>query len=401
MKLIENQKVPPGKSRRRVVLLLVAAAVLALGAGAYRYVMRPIPQPTARQAPAVPVTVAAAESRDVPIYLEALGTVSASNTVSIRSQITGTLQSVNFTEGQEVHQGDTLAVIDPRPLQAALTQAIARQAQDQAQLVAAQKDLDRFTALAKRDYATQQSVDQQQAKVDQFKATIEADQGAIDNARTQLSYATITAPFDGRVGFRQLDVGNIIHPTDAQPLTVLTQIRPSMVIFTLPQKNLGDVREAMLRGSVSVLAFDQDGARQLSSGQLLLIDNQIDQATSTIRLKARFANDDSRLWPGEFVRVRAQVDAKQNAATIPPTALQRGPNGLYAWVIKPDNTAEQRNVDAQTVDGDTVIVSRGLNPGENVVVRGQYRLQAGTRVDAKTEAAKSGTANAGAADDAS
>ena len=392
MKLIENQKVPPRKSGRRVVLFLVAAAVLALGAGACWYLTRPLPQVAARPASAIPVTTAAVESRDVPIYLDALGTVSASNTVSIRSQITGTLQSVNFTEGQEVHQGETLAIIDPRPLQAELTQAIAKKAQDQAQLVAAQKDLDRFTSLARRDYATQQSVDQQQAKVDQFKATIEADQGAIANAQTQLSYATITAPFDGRVGFRQLDAGNIIHPTDPQPLTVLTQIRPSMVIFTLPQKNLGDVREAMLRGPVTVLAYDQDGAKELSSGQLLLIDNQIDQATSTIRLKARFANDDSRLWPGEFVRVRAQVDAKQHVATIPPPALQRGPNGLYAWVIKPDNTAEQRSVEATTPDSNTVIVTKGLEAGEKVVVNGAYRLQAGSRVDAKPAASQQAAA---------
>jgi multidrug efflux system membrane fusion protein len=332
---------------------------------------------------AVPVTVIAAASRNVPIYLDALGTVSAANTVSIRSQITGTLQTVNFTEGQEVHQGDTLAVIDPRPLQAALTQAIAKKAQDQAQLISAQKDLTRFSDLAKRDFATQQSVDQQQAKVDQLKAMIDADQGAIENAQTQLSYAAITAPFDGRVGFRQLDAGNIIHPTEINPLTVLTQIKPAMVIFTLPQGNLGDVREAMLRGTVAVLAYDQDGTHELARGELMLIDNQIDQTTSTIRLKARFPNDDSRLWPGEFVRVRAQVEARENVVTIPPPALQRGPNGVYAWVIKPDNTVEQRALEAATVDGDTVIVSKGLAAGEQVVTNGQYRLQAGTRVDAK------------------
>lgn len=383
MQVIEKPKLPPRRSSRRALLLLAGTVVLALGAGAYWYETRPAPQAAARPVPVVPVTIAAAESRDVPIYLDALGTVSASNTVSIRSQITGTLQSVNFTEGQEVHQGDTLAIIDPRPLQAALTQATAKKAQDQAQVVSAQKDLARFTDLAKRDNATQQSVDQQQARVDQLKAMIDADQGAIENAQTQLSYATITAPFDGRVGFRQLDAGNIIHPSDAQPLTVLTQIRPAMVIFTLPQKNLGDVREAMLRGAVTVLAYDQDGVKQLSSGQLLLIDNQIDQATSTIRLKARFANDDSRLWPGEFVRIRAQVDAKQNAVTIPPPALQRGPNGFFAWVIKPDNTAEQRGVEATTPDSKTVIVTKGLNSGEKVVVNGAYRLQAGSRVDAK------------------
>ena len=394
MQIVEHPRKPRAKSRRALTAALIVLAALASG-GAYYWFTRPVAQ-TARAVPAVPVTIAAAASRDVPIYLDALGTTSAANTVTIRSQITGTLQTVNFTEGQEVKQGDTLAVIDPRPLQATLTQAQAKKAQDQALLISAQKDLARFAELAKKDFATQQSLDQQQAKVDQLKATIDADQGAIDNAQTQLSYATITAPFNGRVGFRQVDAGNIVHPTDANPLTVLTKIKPSIVIFTLPQKNLGAVREAMLRGAVTVLAYDQDGAKQLATGELLLIDNQIDQLTSTIRLKARFPNDDSRLWPGEFVRIRAQIDAREHVVTIPPPALQRGPNGLYAWVIKSDNTAEQRNLDAQTVDGDTVIVSRGLKAGENVVVSGQYRLQAGTRVDAKT-----GTASTGAAGDAS
>ena len=380
MQVVEHPRGKPRpRFRRGLALSLVA---LLIGAGAYWWT-RPAAQPVARQAPPVPVTVIAAASRNVPIYLDGLGTVSANNTVSIRSQITGTLQTVSFTEGQEVHQGDTLAVIDPRPLQAALTQAVAKKAQDQAQLISAQKDLTRFSDLAKRDFATQQSVDQQQAKVDQLKAMIDADQGAIENAQTQLSYATITAPFNGRVGFRQVDAGNIIHPTDASPLTVLTQIKPAMVIFTLPQGNLGDVREAMLRGTVAMLAYDQDGARELAHGELLLIDNQIDQTTSTIRLKARFPNDDARLWPGEFVRIRAQVEARQNVVTIPPPALQRGPNGLYAWVIKPDNTAEQRAVEAATVDADTVIVSKGLASGEQVVTNGQYRLQAGTRVEAR------------------
>src|SRR5581483_6096961 len=263
----ENETKSPRRSRLRSILLLSVAAALAAGGGYYWYT-RPVPKPVVRQAPPVPVTVADAASRNVPIYLDGLGTVAASETVAIRSQITGTLQSVNFTEGQEVHQGDTLATIDPRPLQAALTQAVAKKAQDQAQLISAQKDLARYNELAKRDFATQQSIDQQVAKVDQLKATIDADQGAIENAQTQLSYATITAPFDGNVGFRQVDAGNIIHPTDAQPLTVLTQIKPAMVVFTLPQKNLGDVREAMLRGGVAVLAYDQDGVKELSSGAL-------------------------------------------------------------------------------------------------------------------------------------
>jgi membrane fusion protein, multidrug efflux system len=382
MQLIAHPDDKPPRKYRGAATALLIIALLAVGGLVFRQT-RPIAQVPARAAPAIPVTVTPAASRDVPIYLDALGTVSASNTVAIRAQITGTLQSVAFTEGQDVRKGDTLAVIDPRPLQAALAQAVARKAQDQAQLVSAQKDLVRFSDLAKRDYATQQSLDQQQAKVDQLKAMIDADQAAIESAQTQLSYANIAAPFDGRVGFRQLDAGNIIHPTDANPLTVLTKIKPSVAIFTLPQKNLGAVREAMLRGPVEVIAFDQDGKVQLAAGTLMLIDNVIDQVTSTIRLKAQFRNDDSRLWPGEFVRVRAQVDTRAQVVTIPPPALQRGPQGLYAWVIKPDNTAEQRPLEVEVAGSDTVIISKGLTAGERVVVNGQYRLQAGTRVDAK------------------
>jgi len=393
MQLIEQSGPrPPRKRRWGLVASLLVVAALA-GGGIYYWKAHPAAQPVARRAPAIPVTIVTAEASNVPIYLDALGTVSASNTVSIHAQISGTLQTVNFTEGQEVRKGDTLATIDPRPLQAALTQAVAKKAQDQAQLISAQKDLGRFTDLAKRDFATQQSLDQQQAKVDQLKGMIDADQGAVENAQIQLSYATISAPFDGRVGFRQLDAGNIIHATDINPLTVLTQIKPSLAIFTLPQKDLGAVREAMLRGPVAVFAWDQDGHAQLAEGQLMLIDNQIDQATSTIRLKARFPNDDSRLWPGEFVRVRSQIDTKANVVTIPPPALQRGPQGLYAWVVKPDNTADQRSIEATPVGTDTVIVTKGLEAGERIVVNGQYRLQAGARVDAKVQAKPETVAN--------
>jgi len=335
----------------------------------------------ARPAPApVPVTVSEVTSRDVPIFLDGLGTIQASNTIAIRSQIDGKIQSVNFVEGQQVRQGDTLAEIDPRAVQAALDQAMAKKAQDQAQLIAAQKDLARFKALAAKSFETQQNLDNQQAKVDQLKATIDADQGAIESAQTQLSYTRITAPIDGRVGFRQVDVGNIIHANDTNPLTILTQTRPAVATFTLPQSNLYDVREAMLRGPVPVTASDQDNTRQLAQGQLLLIDNQIDQTTSTIRLKATFANDDERLWPGEFVRLRAQIDTRNDALTIPPAALQRGPQGFFTWVIKPDNTAEQRPIKATTI-GDVAVVTDGLAAGERVVVNGQYRLQVGTRVE--------------------
>jgi multidrug efflux system membrane fusion protein len=212
---------------------------------------------------------------------------------------------------------------------------------------------------------------------------IAADQGAIEAAQAQLNYTTITAPIDGVVGFRQVDLGNIIHSTDPNPLTVLTQIKPCVAIFTLPQDALGPVREAMLRGSVDILAFDQNDVQQLAQGKLLLIDNQIDQSTSTIRLKAEFPNQDERLWPGEFVRIRILITVRKNAVTVPPIALQRGPDGLYVWVIKPDNTAEQRPVDAQTVTDTIAIVSKGLAPGEHVVTDGQSRLDTGSHVAVK------------------
>jgi membrane fusion protein, multidrug efflux system len=363
----------------------VILMLLVVGVG-YTVVERwPRDQAAGAAAPqAIPVTVDQVTRRDVPIFLDGLGTVQAINTITIRSQIDGTLQSVDVVEGQEVRQGDTLAVIDSRALQATLDQAVARKSEDQAQLVAAQKDLDRFKALAAKSFETQQNLDQQQAKVDQLKATIDADQAAIESAQTQLSYATIKSPINGRAGFRQLDAGNIIHANDQTPLTVLTQVHPIVAIFTLPQRNLAEVREAMLRGPVTVNAYDQDTMRGLAQGELLLIDNQIDQATSTIRLKARFANGDDRLWPGEFVRVRIQVDTRKDAVTIPAVAVQRGPQGLYAWVVEKDNTAKQHPIEATTVDNDIAIVTKGLAAGDEVVTNGQYRLQDGSRVSTTT-----------------
>lgn len=365
----------------RHILLIVAGLALASVAAAiifWRHTTTQAAQTAGRTA--VPVTVAQATSRDVPIYSDALGTVQALNTIAIRAQVNGQLVSIDFRQGQEVRRGDVLARIDPAPLQAALDQAIAKKSQDEAQLISAQKDLARFKALALKSFETQQNVDLQQAKVDTAKASIDADQAAIEAAKTQLDYATITAPIDGVVGFRQLDIGNIIHTTDANPLTVLTQIKPSTAIFTLPQSDLGPVREAMLRSDVPVFAYDQDNKKQLAEGRLLLINNQIDQTTSTIQLKAEFPNEDERLWPGEFVHIRVLIATRKNAVTIPALALQRGPEGYYLWVVKPDETVEQRPIGAQTVSDDIVIVSKGLNAGETVVVEGQSRLDVGARV---------------------
>jgi multidrug efflux system membrane fusion protein len=368
-----------GKDSRQIFLIVAGIAFASLAAAVifWRHTSSQAAQTPAR--PSIPVTVAQATMRDVPIYSHALGTVQALNTVAIRAQVNGQIVSINFQQGQEVHQGDVLARIDPAPLKAALDQAIAKKNQDEAQLVDNQKDLARSKTLAQRNYDTQQNVDLQQAKVDTAKASIDADQAAIEAAQTQLGYATITAPIDGVVGFRQIDLGYIIHTTDTSPLTVLTQIKPTTVVFTLPQNDLGKVREAMLRGEVKVLAFDQDDQQQLAQGKLLLINNQIDQATSTIQLKAEFPNDDERLWPGQFVRLHMLIDTRKNAITIPTVALQRGPEGFYVWVVKPDDTVESRAVDAITAE-DAVIATKGLNAGETVVVEGQSRLDVGTHV---------------------
>src|SRR5580704_15889603 len=344
-----------GKSRGVVFTIagFVAAAVIA--GAAYSWLTKPKAQAAAP--PAIPVLMAAAGQQDVPIYYGALGTVMALNTVSIRAQVTGQIVSIDFRQGQDVKKGDVLAKIDPAPFRAAFDQAVAKKAQDQALLIDAQKDLERFKTLVVKNVETQQNVDAQQAKVDQLKATVDADQAAIEAAKTQLDFTTIAAPIDGVVGFRQIDIGNIIHTGDANPLTVLTQIKPSVAVFTLAQ------------------------------GHLLLIDNQIDQTTSTIRMKAEFPNQDDRLWPGEFVRIRALVTTRKDAVTVPAVVVQRGPDGLYAWVIKSDNTVEQRPIQALTVSESLAVVTKGLSPGEHVVTDGQSRLDVGTRVVIKPAAA--------------
>jgi multidrug efflux system membrane fusion protein len=384
----------PSAARPRSRLIYYSVAGLAVVAIVAGFVfLRHGKTTTVAGPPKVPVTVTEAAQRDVPIYYDALGTVQAFNTVAIRAQVTGQIVSINFRQGQDVHKGDVLAKIDPAPFKANLDQAVAKKGEDQAQLIDAEKDLQRFTTLVKKDFETQQNVDLQQAKVDQLKATIDADQGAIEASQTQLDFATIGAPIDGVVGFRQIDLGNIIHPTDANPLTVLTQIKPSQVIFTLPQSDLGAVREAMLHGGVSVLAFDQNDKEQLAEGQLLLIDNQIDQTTSTIRLKAEFPNNDERLWPGEFIRTRILITTQKDAVTLPSVAVQRGPDGTYVWVVKQDNTVEQRPITTQIVSEDLAIASKGLTAGERVVLNGQSRLDVGTHVVIRSQNAPPNTAD--------
>lgn len=385
----------PTKRRgfRRLVFVVggLAIAVIA-GAVAVQRLTRPTPA-HATPAPSVPVLAATAARHDVPIYYDALGTVMALNTVAIRAQVNGQIISINFRQGQDVKQGDVLAKIDPAPLQAALDQAIAKKGQDEAMLIDAQKDLVRFSTLVRKNAETVQNLDSQQAKVDQFKAAVAADQATIEAAQTQLNYATITAPINGVVGFRQVDIGNIIHTTDANPLTVLTQVKPCDAIFTLPQDNLGPVREAMLKGNVEVLAFDQDNKTQLAQGKLLLIDNQIDQTTSTIRLKAEFPNLDERLWPGEFVHIHILITTRKDAVTVPPLAVQRGPDGLYVWLIKSNDTVQQQAIEAQNVSDSMMIVTKGLNAGDRIVLDGQSRLDDGVHVNIRPP--RTGTPEAG------
>ncbi len=328
----------------------------------------------------VPVSVAVVARQTVPLYLTGLGTVQASLTVDIRSKVDGELRQVMFTEGQHVKKGDDLAKIDPRLFQAALDQAKGKKAQDEAALIAAEKDLGRAETLILKNVETQQNVDQQRSKVDQTKALISADAAAIESAQTQLDYTDITAPSDGRIGIRLVDPGNMVHASDVKPLANLVLTQPSAVIFTLPAADVDAIREAVRRGPVEVTAFDQDNKVALSTGTLLLIDNAIDPTTATIRLKAMFANVDDALWPGEFVNARVLVETRHGATTIPNAAIQNGPQGLFAWVVASDDTVQPRPIEVGPDAGDLTIVTTGLADGDRVVTAGQYKLLPKTKV---------------------
>jgi membrane fusion protein, multidrug efflux system len=379
---LESQPAKAARKRRRGLVIAAICAVLALGGLVYWSHAPGAAGADARSKTraSVPVSVASASRQDVPIYLIGLGTVQALFTVAIHTQVDGKLQDVFFKEGQRVQKGDVLAKIDPRLYQAALDQAKARKAIDEAALVAAEKDLVRFTTLVQRNAETQQNLDLQQSKVDQAKASIDADVAAIETAQTNLDYTNIVAPHDGRMGVRLVDPGNIVHASDQAAIAVLTQTQPTGVLFTLPAQTLDEVRAAMARGAVEVAAFDRDNVRLLSTGTLATIDNMIDQTTATYRLKAMFANADETLWPGEFVNARLLLEVRKDAVVIPPLAVQRGPNGLFTWVVKADNTVEPRPITTDTTTGDRTIVSSGIAAGERVVTDGQYKLQTGSPV---------------------
>src|SRR5579871_1822117 len=370
-----------GRGRR---ILFYCAVVIGVGGTGVWYFQQqgaePVKAPRSAAPTAVPVTTAVVTRRDLPIYLTGLGSVQASFTVGIRPQVDGMLEAVLFTEGQHVKKGDVLARIDPRLYAAALDQAKAKRMQDEAQLSSAQKDLSRSRTLVDKSFQTQQVLDQQQAKVDQLIAAISADSAAIETSQTQLDYTRITAPSDGRMGVRSIDPGNVVRAADSAPIATLTLTHPTAVVFTLPSRYLDEVRAALARGVVEVTAFSQDNTRALSTGKLLLIDNFVDQASATMRLKAMFSNDDERLWPGDFVNARVLVDVKKDALAVPSPAIQRGPDGIFTWVVKPEGAVEARPIKVGPATGDQTIVTSGLSEGERVVVNGQYKLRAGSRV---------------------
>jgi membrane fusion protein, multidrug efflux system len=329
---------------------------------------------------AISVETALASRSDVPVYLEGLGTVQAFYTVTVTARVDGELQKVGFVEGQTVKKGDLIAQIDPRPFKAALDQAVATHAKDVAQLASAKADLARYELLAPQNLTSKQTLDAQHALVAQLEAQIKGDQANIDNARTQLSYTTITAPIQGKTGIRRVDPGNNVHATDTSGIVVVTQVQPIACIFTLPEEDLPTLNKALEAGSVTVAAVSRDGKTDLDQGTIALVDNQIDQSTGTIRVKATFPNPHNALWPGEFINARVLVRTEHNALTVPSAAIQRGPNGMFAYVVKADSTVEARLLKVGNENNDLTVITDGLKDGEQVVLSNQYRLAPGERV---------------------
>ena len=367
--------------RTRTIVLIILAIAIA-GAGALAATHRKAPPPAPAAPPPVPVVAGKVTSQDVPIYLRGIGTVIAYNTDIVRSQIQGQLTRIAFTEGQTVRAGDLLAQIDPRPYQAQLDQMTATRDRDQAQLTNALGNLGRYTQLEGKGYATPQLLDTQKAQVGQLQNAVKSDEALIEQAEVQLGYTQLTSPISGITGVRQVDVGNIIHPTDANGLVVVTQIEPISLIFTLPETTLPQIQQEMANNKkpLTVLAFSQDDKIQLDEGKVDLINNQILQTTGAVQLKAEFPNTAHRLWPGELVNARLLLQTRHNGLTVPAGVVQQSQQGMYAYVIKPDNTVEQRTVTVAQISNGEALIDSGLAANEQVVVDGQYKLQPGSHV---------------------
>src|SRR5258705_4489872 len=369
--------------RKRLIILvclLVAAGALG-GVGAAVWHRSKAQAPTQASAPPpVPVIAAKVIAHDVPIYLEGVGTIIAYNNVVVRSQITGQITQITFQQGKSVKKGDLLAQIDPRPYQAQLDQATANRDRDQAQLANAQANLNRYTPLLSKGFATQQLVDTQKAQLAQLQAMVKSDEAVIANAHGNLAYTRLTAPIHGVTGLRQIDEGNVIHPTDPNGLVDLTQIEPISLILPLPETTFTEIQQEMAKGPVKVMAYSQDDKTKLDEGELLLIDNQIIQTTGTIRLRATFPNAKRSLWPGELVNARLLLRTEPNGLTVAGGAVQQGPNGPYVYVMGDDQTVQMRPVAVGQISDGQALINKGLTANETVIVDGQYKLQPGTHV---------------------
>jgi multidrug efflux system membrane fusion protein len=375
---------------RKMVILAAVGATAAILVGAVSTVpqLRAYVWPEVKAAdapppvtPGVPVTAGTVEAKDVPVFLQGIGTVQALNMIAIKSRVDGQLAAVNYTEGQEIKAGDPIVQIDPRPYKAALDAAVANQEKDLANLANAQLNFQRDAAIISSNLAvSRQQYDTDKATVAADQALVDSDKALIETARLNLEYSTITSPIDGRLGAKLVDIGNMVHATDPNPLVTITQLKPIFVSFTLAQENLDAIRDAQANGALEVKAYSGDNKRELSDGKLTLIDNTIDQTTGTIHLKATFDNADERLWPGEFVNLRLILSTRKGVATVPQQTVQVGPNGYYAYVIKPDNTVERRAVEVASMQDGLAVVTKGLTIGDKVVVDGQYRLTENAKV---------------------
>jgi multidrug efflux system membrane fusion protein len=328
----------------------------------------------------VPVVGGTVKKQDVPIYFNGIGTVQAYNTVTVRVRVDGQIKEIDYKEGQEVKTGDLLAVIDPAPYQAVYDQAIGKRAQDQAQLDNAKVVFQRDSELLAKNVLDHQTYDTAKFQVDQFQALVKSDEANIESAKVNLDYTRVTSPILGRVGIRLVDVGNIVHASDNSGIVTITQLKPISVLFTLPQQQLDQINQEADKGELKVLAVDRDNTKPLSEGVLAVVNNQIDQTTGTIQLKATFSNEDQKLWPGQFVNARLLVTTRRDGLVVPASVIQRGPNGSFAYVIKPDQTVEMRPVTVNQIDNGLALIDDGLQEGEQVVVDGQYKLQPGSKV---------------------
>jgi multidrug efflux system membrane fusion protein len=393
---------PPHRSQtgRNWATVIVLAAVALGGYYGWRH-LHPngagaadgaAPQPSA-----VPVTIAPVQTADFPVYLSGLGVVEPYDTVTVSSRVDGQITKIAFKQGQMVKEGDILAQIDPRPYQAALDQALSKKAQDEASLKNAQLNLQRYSTLAQQDFASRQQLDTQQATVDQLEAQIKGDQAAIDNAQTQLDYTTIRSPLSGKTGFRLVDPGNIVHASSTTGIVTIVKLQPISVVFTAPEEDVPEINKALAAGEAPVTALSSDGLKVLSQGRLALVNNEVDQASGDIRMKATFQNSDNVLWPGLSVSTRLLVDTLKQVVVAPSDAIERGPGGLYAFVVGADDEVAIREVKVGQEGAGRSVVVQGLTPGEKVVTAGQYRLKQGTLVQ-PTEAGAGAATQAAAQD---